>query len=335
MLKVRLEDPKNRVNFVYSTDWHLSEIPLGRRKDDYKAAILSKVEFIRGLTERLHGAALCGADVFHYKQPKHIGNSISSIIALLNILRRFPQGCVYGAVGNHDLSYDRMDSLPHQPLGLLIEVGAYYDLNKAPVLFTNADESIKVLVETFPYADESETLMRLQHSGPRMPGTHRIGIVHAYGHPGDAGSMFGARTIGYNELKDVDFDFLLWGHDHSRHETETVGICTHVNLGSLARAAYTYDERERPVVATVLSFAADGVRYKEMPIPVKPIDTVFITADKGVERVQKSEEVKAFFSAMDDAVDGLESTDPLTVIQEVCKDEPKLLTLLLGLCGYE
>jgi hypothetical protein len=37
--------------------------------------------------------------------------------------------------------------------------------------------------------------------------------------------LFGEPTLGYNQLKDVDFDFLLWGHDHSRKETEQVTAC--------------------------------------------------------------------------------------------------------------
>lgn len=335
MKKVLLNDPKNRVNFVYSTDWHFSEIPIGRRKDDYKSAILEKLEFIRHMTERLNGAALCGADVFHYKNPKHVGNSLNLLIAVFGVLRRFPQGCVYGSVGNHDLMNDRMESLPHQPLGLLIQVGAYHDLNREPVLFVNSDESIRVLVETFPYAEAEPTLVRLKRSGARPPeATYRIGIVHAYGHPGEGRYMFGTetRTIGYDEIADIDYDYLLWGHDHSRHETTTVGKCTHINLGSLARAAYSYDECERPVVATVLSFAADGVRYKEMPIPVKPLEVTFVTADKGMEQVRKSEEVKEFFSAMDEAVEGIQSTDPRVVINEVCKDDPKLAELVMELC---
>ena len=152
MSKIKLTDPKNRVNLVYSSDWHFSDTPPGRRKDDYRNALLNKIAFIRDIVEKLNGAGLCGGDVFHHKVPRHAGNSIRLIIDLMGALRRFPQGCVYGSVGNHDLSWDRMDSLPRQPLGLLIAVGAYHDLNREPVVFTNADESVNVSVETFPFA---------------------------------------------------------------------------------------------------------------------------------------------------------------------------------------
>ena len=334
MIKVKLDDPKNRVNLVWSTDWHLTEVPPSRRKDDYRNAILGKIEYVRGLVEKLHGAGLCGGDVFHYKQPRHVGNSFRLIIDLYNTLRRFPQGCVYGSVGNHDLSYDRMDSLPQQPLGFLIELGVYHNLNQQQVLFTNQDESLKVSVETFPYLADGKALGAILGAPPRLPGiTHRVGLVHAYGHPGDASSLFGEPTIGYNQLKDVDFDYLLWGHDHSRKESEIVGNVTHINLGSLARAAFAWDEIDRPVVATILSFCSDGtVKYLEKPVPIQPLEIAFQTADKGMETVAKSDDMVDFFHGIDEAVSGLETTDPREILKELCGEDLKLMTLLYELC---
>lgn len=335
-MAIKLDDPKNRVNLVWSTDWHFSDIPPGRRKDDYRNALLAKLDFVRSLSEKLGGAALCGGDVFHHKKSYHPGNSLRLIISLVNALRRFPHGRVFGSVGNHDLADGvRMDSLPRQPLGLLIECGVYQDLNREPAVFESQDGAVRVSVETFPFAEGEETIRNIKSAGPRLPGVaHRIGVVHAYGHPGEASSFFGqTRTIGYNELKGVDFDVLLWGHDHSRHETVEVDGITHINLGSMARAAFSYDELDRPVVAAILSFAADGVlRYKEVPIPVKPLEIAFAAADKGVEGVAKSEEIVEFFAEMDAAVEGIEINDPREVIKELCGGDTRYENFLLELC---
>jgi DNA repair exonuclease SbcCD nuclease subunit len=319
-----------RVNFVYSTDWHLSTKPPGRRQDDYMAAIFRKLMFIRDLTLKLKGVSLCGGDVFHVKNPKSPANGFELLIALFRLLREFP---VYGSVGNHDLTYDRMDTLPNQPLGLLIAAGVYHNLNDEPVLFVNEDETIKVLVETFPYEHGAEALARLLSTGKRPDGiTHRIAVVHAYGEPGNGGGMFG-EAIGYNQIKHLDYDFMLWGHDHSRHETIEIGNITHINLGSLARAAYDYDEIDRPVVATVLSFAADGIRYREVEVPTTPLNIAFVTADKAVVDIAKSDELKEFFAVMDEQVGDIESTDPLEVLTALCPDdEPKLLIRVKELC---
>lgn len=334
MKKVKLSDSKNRVNLVFSTDWHLTEVPPARRKDDYRSAILAKIEYIRNLVEKLGGVGLCGGDIFHHKIPRHAGNSFHLLIDLINVLRRFPQGKVYGAIGNHDLTYDRMDSLSHQPLGLLAELGVYHDLNRESILFVNEDETVKASVETFPYLADGKALGAILGAGPRLPGVnHRVGIVHAYGHPGGAGSLFGEPTIGYDQLRDADFDFLLWGHDHSREETQQVGNVTHIRLGSLARAALAYDEVERPVAAAILSFKPDGsVAYKEQGIPVKPLEIAFQTADKGMERVGKSDDIKAFFEGMDATVAGLDAGDAKGVIHQLCGEDYKLEQMICELC---
>ena len=271
--------------------------------------------------------------MFHEKKPKHPANSFGLIVGLLHAFRGFPTNCVYGSVGNHDLTYDRMDSLPTQPLGLLIAAGVYRDLNREPVLFSNSDGKVTVQVQTFPYADGETTLKNLLESGPRHPeAKYRVGVVHSYGEPGNGGTLYGEPKIGYNQVAHLDYDFLLWGHDHSRKETETVGNITHVNLGSMARAAFSYDELDRPVVATVISFAEDGIRYKEKPIPVAPLDVIFVHRDKGVEKVNKSENVLEFFSQMDEAVGGIETAEPREIVQQLC-DDPKVLQLVVELCN--
>lgn len=321
------------VNFVYTTDWHLSDKPPGRRQDDYRRAILKKIEFVRDLTERNKAVALCGADVFHIKNPSSPANSFSLLYELVHLLRRFPHKCVWGTVGNHDLSYDNMATLRSQPLGLLIASGVYKNLVDGAETFSNRDGSVKVFVQAFPYAGGEQALEFLRTSGPRPPDvTYRVALVHALGRPGGASDMFGDRRIGYDEVQDLDFDFFLWGHDHARRETETVGNITHVNLGSLARAAFASDEVERPVVATALSFGENGVNYKEVPIPVKPLELTFRLADKGVESVAKTDTVTEFLTGMDEAVDGIESTDPREVLAKLCPDNPELLRRVLDLC---
>lgn len=328
--------PYEKITFVYTTDWHLSSKAIGRRRDDYQAAILGKINFTSDLTWKVNGIGLCGADVFHYKKPDHPCNTLNLLIETLGALRRFPTGIVYGGVGNHDLWFDRMDSLPTQPLGLLISTGAYHDLTAQSVLFTNQSESFGVLVEAFPYEHNGlRTLDRILNPPPRPAlAKYRIGICHQYGWPGGRGDFWGSPKIGYNEVADCDYDFLLWGHDHSRKETITVGNTTHINLGSMARAALPTDEDDHPPVATVLSFAEAGAyKPKEVLIPCKPLTIAFTTADKGMETLDKSEEVTEFFQSMDDAVGTVEATDPREVLKALCPDDPPTLDLALELSG--
>jgi DNA repair exonuclease SbcCD nuclease subunit len=242
---------------------------------------------------------------------------------------------VYGVVGNHDLALgERMDSLSGQPLGLLIAAGAYHNLSDEPVLFVNNIGSFGVQVESFPYDRAEGTLERILASRRHPKARYHIGIVHAYGGPGPGSTYFGEKSIGYDEIAGADFDYLLWGHDHSREETQKVGNVTHIRLGSLARAALDTDQTDRPVAVSVLSFSEDEeVKVKEIPVPVKPLEQAFVVADQAVRKVEKSEEMKEFFSKMDEAVEGVETSDPAEALRALCPDDPPLLALAKELCG--
>jgi DNA repair exonuclease SbcCD nuclease subunit len=298
--------------------------------------MLGKLKFISDLTHRLHGASLCGGDVFNIKNPKSEANNHGFMTRVITALREFPGGELFGSTGNHDLTADDPASVPTQPIGVLFAAKVYHDLVADPVLFTNNDESVNVLVETFPYEHGDKTLARLRATGTRPEGVqYRVGIVHAYGAPGNGGSMFGEPIIGYNELIGVDYDFLLWGHDHSRKETVEIGNITHVNLGALSRASLDSDQVDRPVVCSILSFAEGGIRFKEKEIPVAPLEISFITADKPVERVEKSDEIKEFFADMDEQVGELDAEDPRDILKSICPlEEHEVLVLINDLCEF-
>ena len=328
MLTIKI--PYHRCNFTFITDIHLSAVPPGRRTGKYQEEILDKLRFVSETTHKIHGIGLCGGDFFHVKNSRSPANSLEMICSAIEVLQTFPENKVFGAIGNHDLLFDTI--IDGQPIDVLISAGVYHDLSKEPILFVNEDESVKVLVEALPYAP-AKTLESILNPPPRPEGvTHRIGIVHAYGQPGNAGDLFGERIIGYNEVKDSDYDFLLWGHDHSRKETVTIGKTTHIHLGSLSRAALDYDEVDRPISCAIVSFAKDAVRYKEQTIPVKPLDIAFTKADKGMEKIAQSDDIKTFFKGMDEQISGMDTTDTREVIKQLCTGEPKLETLILDLC---
>jgi hypothetical protein len=324
--------PHINVNFTFISDSHLSAVPPGtRRRDDYATAILNKFEFVRELTEKIQGVCLHGGDFWHIKTPRSPANNLSIICRAIRCLSKFPTGCIYTTPGNHDLSHDSLGSLPHQPLGILMAAGVCHDLSVTSVIFENSDGSVRVQVEAFSYADESVTMARLLASGPRIPGCYRVGIVHSYGSP-KSHSLWGIDTLGYDQLMDLDYDFLLWGHDHSREETITVGNVTHVRLGSLSRASLSTDEVDRPVSAAVISFTTEGIKYQERRIPVKPLELAFVTADHNLANVAKLDEITTFFSDMDQAVSGIESTDPRNIIQSLTAEDPALTQMIFELC---
>jgi DNA repair exonuclease SbcCD nuclease subunit len=332
-LVIRLPFPE--VNFVYTTDWHLTDIAPGARTGNYVEEILAKVAFTSELTRTLNGIGLCGGDVFHVKNPDSKANSFSLERKLSLAMQRFPQGRVYGAIGNHDLWQDRMDSLPKQPLGSIIASGVYHDLSAQHVIFENEDASVRVLVEALPYHENDGEALEAVLARPERPAdvTHRILLMHQYGHTGGESNMFGHRTIGYDELAEADYDVMLWGHDHSREKTVRVGNVLHIRLGSLARAAFAHDEIDRPIAAAALSFSSEKVKFREHVIPVKPLELAFVAAHKTVEKVHIDHDVSAFFETLGATVDAIETSDPREVVHQLCAGDREVEAEILQACG--
>lgn len=333
----RWTDENDAVNLIWITDIHLSDKPPGRRSELYREQIFDKLRQVRDLCVQHKALCLVGGDVFHIKTPKSPANSLSLIREAIEVFGSFPGGCVYGCVGNHDIQFDRMDTLPHQPLGILEEAGVYKIIKEPLIIDAMVEPSLnpwQIQIDAWDFEDQEETYRNLITSGPCPEDiTYRIGLVHASGCSGDTREFFGTNIIGYNQLKKLDYDFLLWGHDHTRTETETCGNVTHINLGSLARAALSMDEAERPVSAVMLSLKDDGARVKELPLKIVPLEQAFRTEDKKVLDVKETSEMREFFSDLSESVDEIESTDPITVIDALCKDDTKLNAHVKELCN--
>ena len=336
MKPITVKLPWDKVTFTWITDLHLSAIPPGKRSADYEDQMFSKLDFVRNLTIAREAICLCGGDIFHVKGPKSSANSLRMINRLIALIKTYPLGKWFSCIGNHDIQYDRMDTVPNQPIGVLIESDSCHPLNFQPVIFTNKDESVKVLVESFDYAEGAETCAAIKAAGKRPEGIdYRIAIIHASGRPGDSRDSFGSWMIGYNQLKNEDFDLMLWGHDHSRLETMRVGNVTHIHLGALSRAALTETEITRKISVPVLTFSAEKAGIKEVEVPVLPAEQIFRKDDKVIEKIDvDNTEVKKFFSAMNESVDGITSENPIEVIEALCEKDSKLSSLIKDLCEY-
>jgi DNA repair exonuclease SbcCD nuclease subunit len=330
----------DQINIVWITDIHLSDRPPGRRSDAYRSQIFDKLRQIKQICVNNNAICLVGGDVFHIKAPKSAANPLSLIREAIEVFSEFPGGCVYGCVGNHDIQFDRVDTLPHQPLGILIEAGVYRPLNNDSLVIevreeAGLDPSIRLQVDTWDYAEPEPTLQALKQSGPRPEGIdYRLGIVHASGCSGDTREYNEQiALIGYNQLRKLDYDILLWGHDHTRTETECCGNITHINLGSVARAALTSDEADRPVSVVLLQFTSEKAKIKEIPLMVVPLEEAFRVEDKRVLDVGGGAEMKVFFSELAESVDEIQSSDPVTVVELLCKDNPKLCSHVKEWCN--
>lgn len=355
-LPVRVEHPEC-VNLVFFTDVHVAARAPGRRKASYGEEILGKLRWVAELTRVVKGAGVCGGDLFHVKNSESKANSMGYVTQVMGALQAFPQGCVYGIVGNHDITGDNMETLADQPLGNLMQAGAYHDLGYCSVIFESGN-GVRVQVDAFDYLPGDALLERLRQRGEEnrheaeqldfqsidrseWPCHYRVAVLHAFNQPGKSGLMFNQDyALGHEDLKDLGYDVFLWGHDHSRKgiigaQESKGGIydgnTTHVQLGSLARAALSVDETDRPVSLAICSFSPEGFKIVEKEVPVKPLELAFHTADIAVEKVDKREDVAQFLAELDRHAVVVDSENPVEILTTIT-DDPGIIETIKEAC---
>lgn len=345
--KVSVEHPE-RVNLVFFTDVHLAAKAPGRRRGTYCQEILGKLAWCAELTKTVRGVGVCGGDLFHVKNAKSDSNPLSLLTNAMQVFQSFPQGRVFGIVGNHDVTGDNMNTLPDQPLGNLIQSGAYHDLGFQSVLF-EAKDGTRVLVEAFDYMPGDVLLEKVLERGQEINNTltspevhwddrfahYYVAVLHAFNQPGKSGVMFNSDfALGHADLAETGYDAILWGHDHSRKgifQVESLKGPTHVQLGSLARAALAQDEVDRPVSVPILSFSKEGMKVVEKEVPVRPLELAFHTADLAVEKVDKREDVAQFLAELDRHAVVVDSENPVEILTTIT-DDPGIIETIKEAC---
>lgn len=355
MLPVIRLPHKSKVNLTFFTDPHLSAKPIGRRRGSYTQEIMDKLAQIADMTTRIYGAGICGGDLYHTKNPRSDSNTHALNTLLTSMLQQFPTGKVYGVIGNHDITGDNLDTLPDQPIGGLLQSGVYHGLgygvdqgiaeNGQPwTSFSNgvhsvifeAENGLRVRVDGFDYVSGPELLTDIKMAAhtvvPDDPGwDYRVAVVHGFNRPGESGLMFDKDfALGWDDLDNLGFyTAFLWGHDHVRkgiHQTDA-GIY-HVQLGSLARAAFAKDEADRPVNLAILSFSREGLVVAERPIAVRSLELAFHTADLAVEHVDHRKDVATFLAGLDKQVAAISTEDPTEALKTLTDDSEVICTIL-------
>lgn len=334
---------ESKVNLTFFTDVHIAAKPIGRRRGSYTQEILDKLIQIADMTSRIHGVGICGGDLYHVKGPRSDSNTHGLNTLLTSVFQRFPTGAVYGVIGNHDLTGDSLATVPDQPIGALIQSGAYHGLGAGltegqldegthSVIF-EAQNGLQVQVDGFDYLNGQDLLEQIRTRTKTVGVEHRVAVVHGFNQEGASGVMFNSDfALGWNDLDGLGYDAFVWGHDHIRKGVrQSPGGVYHVQLGSLARAALTKDEVDRSVNLAILSFSEDGLLVAERPLVVRPLELAFHTADLAVERVDNRKDVSTFLAGLDKQVAAISTEDPTEALKTLTED-PEVIRTILEVC---
>jgi len=291
--------PKARI--ISIGDLHLADKPPGSRVGNYRDQVLGKIEKSRHLAvARQVAAVLLTGDVFHLKTPTR--NSHSLVRSLIEILQEFP--CpVFVAPGNHDLSNDRLDSLPRQPLGVVLESGALTLLTPEGhdvVLEDDEGNPIKIRLAATSY-NERDPLPEC-HKVKKGDNDYLITVGHFYSSP-QGGHYFGHTCLSYREMSKTETDLWVMGHFHNDQGIQMVRDTYFINLGALSRGSLDEDNITRQVKIGYVELSKPGVKVipslKSVRIPMLSAMDVF--------DLEKHEEIKEEKKRMDSFVQELES----------------------------
>ena len=277
----------SEIRFLTSSDEHLSDLSPGFRKDDYRGAVLRKLEWQGELAKKFGAdAVLRGGDLFHVKAANK--TTMSTLAAVAGIHRRYP--CpAYSTAGNHDMSQNDPVTVPRQPLGVLFESGAVRPLRDE--VFTSGSMKVRVVGVEYTTDLDDEGLRDLVRK--RGGDTYTIAVVHALAaHSPEQRiqSFFHERIFDYRDLVfDGCPDAYVFGHYHKDQGVqEHLGV-QFVNLGAVSRGALTFENLERvPKVSTIIC-TSQGLSIEEHEIPCGDAFAVFDLEKKArLEEERKS-----------------------------------------------
>ena len=263
--------------FLTSSDEHLADLAPGFRKDNYRDAILSKLEW-QGTQAAKFGAnaVVRAGDFFHVKAANKTTMRTMALAARIHRKYSCP---TYAVAGNHDMSNNDPDSLVHQPLGVMLHSGVFNRLTEE--VFESG--SMKVRLVGVDYTTDI-AVDGLHDMVRKKDETYTIAFVHALAAMAPEEriqSFFGEKIFDYRDLVFQGCpDVYVFGHYHKDQ-----GVVDHmgvkfVNLGAISRGALTFENMERRPKVSMIKCNSQGVFVDVSEVPCEDASQIFDLALK-------------------------------------------------------
>jgi exonuclease SbcD len=260
------------VKFIFRTDVHVADKSPVSWKGDYPAEIFSNLVQIGELAkEHQARAVIDGGDFFHVKASGR--TSHGTMVRVADIHRAYP--CpVYSIEGNHDITGNNLDTLEHQPLGVLYATGVFEHLRD----FVFEEGGYRVRVVGFPYSP-TRSLEEIQAIRKQPGDDYLIAIVHALAGenpPAHVEEFFGEPVFRYSSLiYENGPDVFCFGHWHKDQGVVQLDGRHFVNHGAVSRGALTKENTERKPKVSVIELTMAGITVTEVLLNVLPPEDVF------------------------------------------------------------
>jgi DNA repair exonuclease SbcCD nuclease subunit len=276
-------------NVILISDLHLADKSPANCTDSYTEDLLDLLDQTVQLAKDNNAVAVWAGDVFHIKQPSR--NSHKLVQDTIDVVNAYPNG-LYIVPGNHDLTFDRMDSLDSQPLGTLFKSGAkllegwsddYDFLYGVPWLQRFRQDTVDEAFLSWRACYTDRPMLAVTHAPLYPPGKE---LPYEF-YPSEDWA---------NSMGNVGSCF--YGHVHAPHGVWKSAEVSFCNNGALSRGSLDEYNINRPVVATLWS-SING-EFRTLPLSYKPASEVFRLVEHK-EAKQKQVKLDDFLNAVGQA----------------------------------
>lgn len=281
-------------------DVHLSDRAPANCTDSYTDDLFDLLHQTVQVAKEYNAYTVFAGDVFHLKQPSR--NSHALVQRMIDTIKLYPNQ-VYIVPGNHDLLNDRLDSMPSQPLGVLLKSGAQLlqgwgasglPLYGVPWQQRFTDQAVSGALEDYrELKDKYSNSLVVTHAPLYPPGKE---LSYEF-YPSDKWALF----MGVSGS-------VAYGHIHDYHGVWQSHNVTFCNNGALSRGSLTEHNRTRNVYTTIWS-SLNG-QFKAVPLNAKKADEVF--------KIEKFDRAKELQMKLDDFLSAIgQTTIEVTSIDSV------------------
>lgn len=289
------------MRYVIVNDIHLSDQTPSSCTNSYQDDLFDLLDQTITACEKHDAVCIWAGDVFHYKTPGRTTHK--TMTRLIALCRRYPRG-LWIVPGNHDLTNDRVESIPHQPLGVLFASGAAHELNGwmighrvygIPWQMRWDDTTVGDIIR------ELKTRSRAGHQAQLI-------VTHAPFYPP-------GRELRYENYPTPTVAQFLdqpttihYGHVHEPHGIYQVDKVRFSNCGALSRGSLHEHNLTRPVAIAVYDTDTDQIWHENLN--AKPAAEVF--------RLEHRAEVRAVEHRLNTFLEKIGSTRiEITSIEQV------------------
>jgi hypothetical protein len=269
-------------------DVHLSDTPPSARTETYAEDILAKLDWIVATAaEKKVDCIVINGDMFHIKTPSKTSHKL--VQATAAVLNQKVAPPVLITPGNHDVQFDRMESLNRQPLGALA-------LSPNVRLLDGDDPEFPVFGVPYLWDWSSQLpryMARWQESSAVLMSAHAPVFPNSENPP-------------YEHIKAFEWVNLMersghftYGHIHDVHGIWKEGGTRVCNLGAISRGSlHEKTVARKPQVA--LYDSEKATPFEALAVPHKPAELVF--------RLEEVAQKKQATAKLDAFLEGVSST---------------------------